>query len=223
VTRMRSPDDIETYYARRADEYDRIYLLPERQPDLQRLREVLLAFGDGRRLLEIACGTGYWTEVAAPVAAGIVATDAVEEVLAVARGRVVHQQRATFVCADAFGLDSVAGEFDAAFAGFWWSHVGRERLAEFLVKLQRRLGAGNLLFFDNRFVVGSSTPISRTDDAGNSYQHRVLADGSEYEIIKNYPSAAEIRSIVADVGGRSVQVEELQYYWYATCAVGGAA
>jgi SAM-dependent methyltransferase len=208
--------DIETYYARRAGEYDRIYELPERQDDLQKLRERVTDFGAGRRLLEVACGTGYWTEVVAPVAACVTATDVVEEVLAVARGRRLPRERVSVVRADAFGLESVAGDFDAAFAGFWWSHISRGRLPEFLVKLHRRLGAGSVLFFDNRFVAGSSTPISRTDDRGDTFQRRVLADGAEYEVLKNFPSPAEIRALVVEAGGRNVQVEELQYYWCAS-------
>jgi SAM-dependent methyltransferase len=221
---MRPAGDIGEYYAKRANEYERIYAIPERQPDLQRLRDVLVDFGAGRRLLEIACGTGYWTEVVAAVAGTVVATDAVEEVLAVARGKSVPPERVTFVCADAFGLEAVAGDFDAAFSGFWWSHVSRPRLAQFLAKLHGRLGAGTwVLFFDNRFVVGSSTPISRTDEVGNTYQERVLADGRRYEVIKNFPSATDIRRQLADSGGRAIHVQELQYYWLARYAVGGAA
>ena len=59
---------IEEYYARRAREYERIYAIPERQADLRRLREWVLDFAASRQLLEIACGTGYWTEVAVSVA-----------------------------------------------------------------------------------------------------------------------------------------------------------
>jgi SAM-dependent methyltransferase len=218
---MRRSDDTETYYARRAAEYEAIYTLPERQDDLRRLRRVVADFGAGQRVLEIACGTGYWTEVVAGVAETVVATDAVEEVLAVARGRRVPRERVRFVRADAFGLDGVAGDFDAAFAGFWWSHVRRTRLREFLAGLHGRLGSGAVLFFDNRFVAGSSTPISRTDAGGDTYQQRMLEDGTSFEVIKNFPSAAEIRHHLLGAGGRAVQVEELQYYWCATYEVGG--
>ncbi|HEY6168738.1 MAG TPA: class I SAM-dependent methyltransferase, partial [Verrucomicrobiae bacterium] len=51
------------YYARRAGEYERIYAKPERQADLAALRARLAEAFRGRRVLEIACGTGYWTEV----------------------------------------------------------------------------------------------------------------------------------------------------------------
>ena len=225
VSRIRrTGGDMKQYYAQRAAEYERIYAIPERQPDLQRLREALSDFGAGRRLLEIACGTGYWTEAVAAVARTVVATDAVEEVLAVARGKGVPPERVTFVCADAFDLEVLAGDFDAAFSGFWWSHVSRARLAEFLAKLHRRLGAGTgVLFFDNRFVAGSSTPISRADEVGNTYQERVLADGTHHEVIKNFPSATDVRRQLAELGGRAIRVQELRYYWLARYEVGPAA
>jgi demethylmenaquinone methyltransferase/2-methoxy-6-polyprenyl-1,4-benzoquinol methylase len=212
---------IEEYYARRASEYDRIYARPERQADLAELRAVLSRFALGRRLLEVACGTGYWTLVAAPVAESVVATDAVDEVLGVARGRGMPEERVRFVRADAFELQAVPGDFDAGFAGFWWSHVRRGVLPGFLEGLHRRLGPGAaMLFFDNRFVEGSSTPIARTDAAGDTCQERVLSDGSRYEVVKNFPSRSEVRQWLADAGGKAIRVEELDYYWCATYEVG---
>ena len=50
------------YYRERALEYDRVYLKPERQGDLYRIREWLSTVFDGRRVIEVAAGTGYWTD-----------------------------------------------------------------------------------------------------------------------------------------------------------------
>ena len=49
------------YYAQRAAEYERVYFKPERQDDLRRMEAELAAPFAGRRVLEIACGTGWWT------------------------------------------------------------------------------------------------------------------------------------------------------------------
>jgi len=182
---------------------------------------VLSRFAEGRRLLEVACGTGYWTLVAVPVAESVVATDAVEEVLGVARGRGRPEGRVRFLRADAFDLQAVPGDFDAGFSGFCWSHVRRGELPGFLAGLHRRLGPGAaVFFFDNRFVEGSSTPVPRTDGAGNTYQERLLIDGSRYEVVKNSPSMSEVRGRLADAGGRAIRIEELGYYWCATYEVG---
>lgn len=47
------------YYRRRAAEYEKVYDKPERQADLRRLRAVVPAYFSQRRVLEVACGTGY--------------------------------------------------------------------------------------------------------------------------------------------------------------------
>ena len=69
---MRNPEP--TYYAARAREYERIYHKPERQADLARLREAVPAPFTNRTVLEVACGTGYWTQHMARTARSICAT-----------------------------------------------------------------------------------------------------------------------------------------------------
>ncbi len=80
ITRM----TIGEYYQQRAPEYDEVYAKPERQADLAELRRLLPPLVAGRRVLEIAAGTGYWTAVIAPAAASVTATDLNPETLAVA-------------------------------------------------------------------------------------------------------------------------------------------
>ena len=50
--------DLLGYYAARAAEYEKVYDKPERRDDLERLHEIVPAYFDGRRVLEVACGTG---------------------------------------------------------------------------------------------------------------------------------------------------------------------
>ena len=73
------------YYAQRAPYYERVYHKPERQSDLGRLRELVADAFAGKRVLEIACGTGYWTELISHRAESVLALDFSEEVLALAR------------------------------------------------------------------------------------------------------------------------------------------
>jgi ubiquinone/menaquinone biosynthesis C-methylase UbiE len=75
------------YYRQRAGEYDAVYAKPERQDDLARLRDLLPQLARGRRVLEIAAGTGYWTAALSASAAAVTATDLSPETLEVARGR----------------------------------------------------------------------------------------------------------------------------------------
>ena len=201
------------YYRRRAREYERIYDKPERQADLAVLRERLPRLLAGRDVLEIACGTGYWTLACAPAARSILATDLTEETLAIARAKDYPPGRVRFAEADAYTLEGLEGRFDAGLACFWWSHLPKERIPAFLGTWHRRLGPGaRVVLLDNRYVAGSSTPLSRADAAGNTYQARKLADGTEHEVLKNFPTREELAGVLE---GRASGLEwlELPYYW----------
>jgi demethylmenaquinone methyltransferase/2-methoxy-6-polyprenyl-1,4-benzoquinol methylase len=204
---------LETYYAKRAREYERVYEKAERQEELAWLRARLPKLFAGRRVLEVACGTGYWTQHIAKTADHVVACDINEPVLEIAREKPIPRARAEFLRADAFTLEGVPAGCDAAFAGFWWSHVRRSDLARFLGGLKAKLAPGALVgILDNTFVKGSSTPISRTDAEGNTYQVRPLLSGETHEVLKNFPTDAELAAAVAPFV-RAAHVERVRHYW----------
>lgn len=206
------------YYAARAPEYDRVYLKPERQADLDAIRRWLPPRFAGRSVLEVACGTGYWTRYLAPVASGLLAVDASPETLQIARTRVAPGD-VEFVVGDAYRLPAAAHGFQSAFAGFWFSHIPKDRVREFLTHLHRALVPGaKVVFLDNRFVEGSSTPISRRDAQGNTYQMRHLADGSTHRVLKNFPSRLELSEAIGGIG-TDFEFHQWQYYWAMEYAV----
>jgi ubiquinone/menaquinone biosynthesis C-methylase UbiE len=206
-------DNLEAYYARRAAEYERIYAKPERQADLASLRTRIAALFAGRSVLEVACGTGYWTAVIAPHARSITALDAAEETLAIARSKRYPAGRVEFVQGDAYALPDSGRRHDALFAGFWWSHVPLARLDAFLAGAARAVAPGAVVaFLENRYVEGSSTPLSRRDAEGNTYQTRKLDDGSTHEVLKNFPADRELVERASRYG-QQVSVEWLEYYW----------
>jgi SAM-dependent methyltransferase len=205
------------YYARRAREYERIYDKPERQADLEIVRNHLRELLAGRDVLEVVCGTGYWTHVAARAARSIVATDINEEVLAIARSKEYPAGGVSFQKCDAFQLGGLPpGNFTAGLAVHWWSHLRKAEVRQFLQQFHRVLTPGALVvFMDNRFVPGSSTPISRTDAEGNTYQTRRLENGDAYEVLKNFPGESETRTLLADLAAE-VHWTDLQYFWLLT-------
>lgn len=75
------------YYAALAGEYERIYHKPARQNELRTLEAWLGRVFTDRRVLEIACGTGWWTPHGAAHAREWPATDLSPETLAVARAK----------------------------------------------------------------------------------------------------------------------------------------
>ena len=201
------------YYAARAREYEKIYAKPERQADLRRLETLLPQMLAGRRVLELACGTGYWTKLIVALAESILAVDASPETLALAAAKSLPPQRVELRVADVYDLPDELGLFDGAFAGFWWSHVPIRDQARFLASLDRRLLPGSrVAFLDNRYVEGNSTPISHRDAEGNTYQRRLLEDGSEHVVLKNFPTWDELRAAVGPFGA-DMQLTELEYYW----------
>lgn len=204
--------DLRDYYSARAHEYDTVYAKPERQTDLREMERWLPAQLRGRRVLELACGTGYWTQFIVPVARHVVAIDAAREPLEIARKRIADD-RATFLLGDAYHAPPGIGRFDAAFAGFWFSHVSHSRREEFLQTLNERLDASSpVVMLDNLYVAGSSTPIAERDGDGNTYQLRALGDGTVHRVLKNFPTEQELLSLVEGIGANA-QFIRWQYYW----------
>lgn len=202
------------YYARRAAYYERVYFKPERQPDLRAMEAALAEPFAGRRVLEIACGTGWWTPHGAARAAHWLATDLNPETMAVAQAKAMPAS-VEFRRVDAYTLEGLRDDetFDAAFAGCWWSHVPLSRLPGWLATLHARLAPGaHVRMLDNSFVQTSSTPITRRDAEGNTYQQRTLDDGSTHEVLKNFPTRDEA---IAALGprARDPRWTEFTHYW----------
>ena len=216
LSTMTSDSALAGYYARRAQEYERIFQKPERQDDLRALRSFVVEAFAGRHVLEIACGTGYWTQVLARSAASVTAVDVNDEVLEIARTKPIDRERVVFGRADAYALPAFPSLFSGGLAGFWWSHVPKARLRSFLIGLHRALAPGaTMVFIDNAYVEGSSTPVSRRDADGNTYQRRTLDDGSVHEVLKNFPTEEELRRAVDGLAS-NVRVGFLPHFWILT-------
>jgi len=201
------------YYRRRAATYERIYAKPERQADLRAIEAALPDAFTGRDVLEVACGTGWWTPFGARDAAAWLATDLNPEPIAIARAKAMPAS-VRFAIADADTLAELGEQtFDGAFSGFWWSHVPLQRLPGWLDTLHARLRPGaRVVALDNLYVEGSSTPVTRHDAHGNGYQMRTLDDGSAQEVLKNFPTRD---AAVAALGPRAFDVTWTAHahYW----------
>jgi demethylmenaquinone methyltransferase/2-methoxy-6-polyprenyl-1,4-benzoquinol methylase len=210
---MSAESTLISYYAQRAREYERIYEKPERQADLRKLRSLVPRAFAGKKVLELACGTGYWTEIVADAASSILALDVNDEVLDIARAKPIDRRKVSFQRADVYALPVFPEAFTGCLGVFWWSHVPKQRLPGFLRGLHRALAPGaRVVFMDNAYVEGSSTPISRADADGNTYQKRKLDDGSVHEVLKNFPTGGDLSAAVADLAC-DVEVKFLEYYW----------
>ena len=217
-------EDMARYYAQRAATYERVYFKPERQADLRAMEAALPPLFAGREVLEVACGTGWWTPHGARDAQRWLATDLNPETMAVARSKAMPAS-VQFATVDAYTFNELGSQtFDAAFTGCWWSHVPLQRLPAWLAALHQRLRPGaRVVMLDNSYVQTSSTPISRADEHGNTYQNRRLDDGSVHEVLKNFPTP-QVAMAMLGPHASAPQWTAYEHYWvlsYEVLSTGG--
>jgi trans-aconitate methyltransferase len=147
---VRVTDDVlasqATYYRRRAGEYDATAYgdLVAARARIARLVAEMQPTGT---VLEIACGTGLWTEALAGIAERVTALDVAPEAVAIARDR-VRSPHVSFEIADVFSW-STATRFDAIFFSAWLSHVPMDHFEQFWQALRGLLRKrGRVLFVD---------------------------------------------------------------------------
>jgi len=203
---------MQTYYATRAPYYDEVYLKPERREDIAFISAYLAQRLHGRRVLEVACGTGYWTQHIAKTATFVHATDATHEPLAFAKHR-PGTQDTQFSLADAYSLPEHLGQFDGAFAGLWFSHVPIGDREAFFHSLHARLTPGaRVILIDNSQVQCLEHPIIERDADGNTYQMRSLKDGSVHRVLKIFPTETELSALIAPFAANHTYTP-LQNFW----------
>ncbi|MGG2092383.1 class I SAM-dependent methyltransferase [Bacillus sp. S13(2024)] len=189
---------MKTYYSNRARIYEEVYFRedPIRQAELIEIKNVLKEKLAGKNVLEVACGTGYWTQYVAETAQHITAIDYSEEVLTIAKEKQLLSSKVSFVQGNAYKLNQLTKTFDGAYANFWFSHIPKENIFSFLEQFHVVLEKGSIVCMaDNMYneEIGG-TLISKINDE-NTYKIRSLADGQQYEIIKNYYSKEELTAI----------------------------
>jgi SAM-dependent methyltransferase len=200
------------YYRKRAREYDEIYQSVGWRSELRVLKDWVAAHINGKTILEVAAGTGYWTAIAARVAKAITATDINAETLVIASERKLGDH-VTLVQADAWCLPTTLGRFDVGMAHLWWSHLKHQDQGRFLSHFASRLRErATLLMIDQNYVPDFGVPVRRSDTDGNSYQTRWLDNGERFEIVKNYPDHAELERSVGQAC-EDIRILQLTHFW----------
>lgn len=148
----------------------------------------LHAFHLAGDVLELAAGTGIWTQQLLRSASTITAVDASAEMLAVNQAK-VGSSRVTYVLADLFNWQPER-VYDALFFGFWLSHVPREQLDAFLHSCWTWLRpGGKICFVDD---MDGPTLAPDTPTRHGQIETRNLHDGRSFEIVKNYYEAPDL-------------------------------
>jgi demethylmenaquinone methyltransferase/2-methoxy-6-polyprenyl-1,4-benzoquinol methylase len=191
-----------SYYSARAPSHDE-YMNWTGEAAMEELLAPVIAWVEplvlGRDVLEIACGTGNWTRALARRARSVVATDFIEPALHIARQKCFDLDNVTLLKADAFKLDDLEGSFGAAFAADWWSHIPKSMLPVFLEGLHSRLKSGaNVVFIDMLYRDHFAREPAWFDDDCNRISRRTLPDGREFDVVKNFPTEDELRTVLTD-------------------------
>ncbi len=206
---------MKAYYKERAPVYDQVYRYPERQNDLRFLEDYVTQSFAGLDVLEIAAGTGYWTQFISQKAQSVLATDIIREVLEQLENRNLPSIVSTKVI-DAYSLIDISSPFNGAFAGLWLSHVPKQKLKEFILGLHHHLKVGaSVIFIDNSAVQCKRLPITDRDEFDNTYQDRLLENGTIYKVLKNFPTRDELLRLVEGISTKAEYIE-LDNFWLFT-------
>lgn len=208
---------VAAYYAERAPVYDETAGYTEaeaevlRAPSKERYRKLFA----GHDVLEVASGSGYWTEVVGEVATSVLATDVNQAMIDLARRRCRHLPNVTFSVSDAFTLQGISGRFTAAFGIWWWSHIPKGELETFLKALHNKLVPGSLVLFTDQLPYDGVG--RRVDDEGNIIESRSLPDGRTFEVVKNFPTASEIAYVLGGIAENIAYVAySAEKHWTVT-------
>jgi SAM-dependent methyltransferase len=229
-------EDQRKYYRGRAPIYDDWWQRQGRydrgEDDAREWREqvasveaALGTFGATGDVVELAGGTGWWTERLAETADRLTVVDASPETLALNRER-VRRADVEYVIADLFDW-TPERSYDVVFFSFWISHVPRSRFASFWRLVRTCLAPGGRVFLiDNR---RDPTPRPNTSDSGAKDPYvveyapdlhlRRLDDGSQFRVVKVMYEPAELQFLIEAEGWRAdIQATRSFLYGSATVA-----
>lgn len=181
------------YYQARATEYDEWWYSQgryDRGEELNRqweqegqiIRDALHKISPQQHILELAPGTGIWTEELLKIGDKITVVDASSEMIAINKAK-LQSDRVTYIQADVFEWQTEQ-QFDMIFFGFWLSHVPPEKLGDFLKGGSAMLKPDGLLFIVDSLRNKMATAKNQNMLEKSHIHHRILNDGREFQIIK---------------------------------------
>ena len=182
------------YYDERASEYEEAYVLGTgtasiADPEVFRREALLLTqmvehFARGR-LVDLACGTGYWLPYYVAGCSSVTLIDQAPRMLQECRKKIASLDaldRITIVQDDVLEHSFRPRAFDSALVGFLISHLTDEEEQQLFERLKTMLDT------DGRFLILDSawSPERARFNRKMERQERRLNDGSRFEIYKRY-------------------------------------
>lgn len=201
----------QVYYRERAAEYDQWWERVGRYDRGEAENAVWFAEQDEVRaafmgadwsgdVLELAGGTGIWTEFLARHARHVTVLDGAPEMIAINQQRIRDHGWAEHVAYQQVDLFEwqPEREYDAVFMGYFLSHVPAERLDAFLAKIATALRSGGALgILDGRREERSSSPDQPPPPEEEHVMTRRLNDGRTFQIVKRYDEPDTLSAALA--------------------------
>lgn len=215
------------YYRARAGEYDEWFLRQGRYDrgaeanarwlaEVETVARALDTFHPSGSVLELAAGTGLWTQRLAAYATCLTAVDAAPEALAVNQSRLGERAGVEYIQADLFTWRPEA-RYDVVFFGFWLSHVPAERFAAFWELVGTALVPGGRVFFvDSLYTPESTARDHRLRGPQASRTTRRLNDGRQYEIVKVFYEPQALTERLGAMGWRADVHATDTYFLYGS-------
>jgi SAM-dependent methyltransferase len=211
--RARAPEYDEWW--RRAGRYDRGPEATSRwTAEVAELEAALDRFAPRGSVLELACGTGWWTERLARRAGRLTCVDASPEVIALNRQRIVDTglPAPAYVEADLFAWRPSAA-YDVVFFSFWLSHVPPERFESFWAVVAEALAPGGRVFFIDSLAEETSTARDqRLPRSGEVVQERRLNDGRAFRVVKLFHDPEELAAKLRGLGWKANVARTATYF-----------
>lgn len=128
-------------------------------------------------MLEVACGTGFWTVFLSETAKEIMAIDNSNKVLKIAKQK-NYKCPVHFKKCNAYHLPFHTNSFEGGLANFWFSHIPKESIKLFLDNFHRVLLNDSIVFMaDNLFNGGMGGKLVQDKRNHDTYKIRTLESG----------------------------------------------
>jgi len=213
-----------SYYQARATEYDEWWYSQGRydrgevlnrqwEQEGQIVRDALHKIPARKHILELAPGTGIWTQELLKIGEQITAVDASSEMIAINRAK-CQSDRVNYIQADLFEWQSDQ-QFDMIFFGFWLSHVPPEKFQDFLKRVSAMLKPDGVLFMVDSLRNKMATAKNQNMLETSHIHHRILNDGSEFQIIKVFYQPDALQSDLKRVKINADVLTTPQFFIYA--------
>jgi demethylmenaquinone methyltransferase/2-methoxy-6-polyprenyl-1,4-benzoquinol methylase len=221
------------YYRSRASEYDEWFLRQGRYdhgPELnarwfaevEQVARALANFAPAGDVLELASGTGLWTQRLAATARTLTVVDSSPETHAINQRRlasVAGSLTPRFVEADLFTWQPDR-QYDTIFFSFWLSHVPPERLEAFWGTVRSALAPDGRVFFVDALYDETSTAKDHQLEGPDAHAvTRRLNNGREYRIVKVFYRPEELAQRLTAQGWQVKMEETLTYFYFGEATI----